>query len=124
MPWNTQYNSFQGRIQGLLQHFQYNIIFSPWDLQINDLDLLLDICLREIQSEKDASVRIQILKMIETIMDHEMYKMHPYKLDDIRDTVNELILFEDDQFPYSVKEKESIAKLNLKFQILNFWEYL
>ena len=84
------------------------------------MDLLLDICLREIQSEKDASVRIQILKMIETIMDHEMYKMHPYKLDDIRDTVNELILFEDDQFPYSVKEKESIAKLNLKFQILNF----
>lgn len=83
---------------------------------INDLNVLLDICLREIQTEKDASVRVQILRMIETIMDHSMYKQYPYKLEDIRDTVNELILYEDDaNSEYSMKEKESIAKLNMKF---------
>ncbi|TNV79018.1 hypothetical protein FGO68_gene2123 [Halteria grandinella] len=88
---------------------------------INDLNLLLDICLREIQTEKDPNVRVQILRMIETIMDHEQYKTYPYKLDDIRDTVNELILSEDEENgAYTIKEKESIAKLNLKFQILNF----
>ena len=87
---------------------------------INDLNVLLDICLREIQSEREAGVRVQILRMIETIMDHERYRQYPYKLEDIRDTVNELILYEDEQHEYSVKEKESIAKLNLKFQLMSF----
>jgi hypothetical protein len=87
---------------------------------VNDLSVLLDICLREIQTEKDASIRVQILRMVETIMDHPVYQEYPYKLEDIRDTINELILYEDDASPYSIKEKESIAKLNLKFQILSF----
>ena len=87
---------------------------------VNDLSVLLDICLREIQTEKDSSIRVQILRMIETIMDHPMYKEYPYKLEDIRDTMNELILYESDETPYSIKERESIAKLNLKFQILSF----
>ena len=55
--------------------------------------------------------------MIETIMDHEMYRTYPYKLDDIRDIINELILYEDEALGggYSDKEKEYISKLNLKF---------
>ena len=57
---------------------------------------------------------MQILRMIDTIMDHDSYRKYPYKMEDIRDTVNELILYED-ECGYSVKEKESIAKLNLKF---------
>jgi hypothetical protein len=88
---------------------------------INDLNVLLDICLREIQTEKDPNVRVQILRMIETIIDHDMYKQYPYKLDDIRDTVNELVLYEDEsQGGYSIKEKEFISKLNLKFQMFSF----
>ena len=86
---------------------------------VNDLSVLLDICLREIQTEKDSSVRVQILRMIETIMDNKMYKDYPYKLDDIKETVNELILYEDESSGYSIKEKESIAKLNLKFQMFS-----
>jgi Protein of unknown function (DUF2013) len=71
----------------------------------NDLNILLDICLREIQTEKDSNIRVQILRMIETIMDHWMYKQYPYKLEDIRDTVNELILYEDESTGgYTVKE--------------------
>jgi hypothetical protein len=61
--------------------------------------------------------------MIETILDHEMYRTYPYKLDVTRDTIEELILYEDESAPgggYSQKEKESIAKLNLKFQMFNF----
>ena len=81
--------------------------------------MLLDICLREIQTEKDSSVRVQILRMIETIMDNKMYKDYPYKLDDNKETVNELILYEDESSGYSIKEKESIAKLNLKFQMFS-----
>jgi len=60
--------------------------------------------------------------MIETIMDHEMYRTYPYKLDDIREIINELILYEDESAGgYSDKEKEYIAKLNLKFQMINMW---
>lgn len=87
-------------------------------LNINDLNVLLDICLREIQTEKNPDIRVQILRMIEIIMDHEMYKMYPYKLDDIRETINELILYEDESVEgggYSIKEKACISKLNLKF---------
>ena len=59
--------------------------------------------------------------MIETIMDHEMYKTYPYKLDDIRDTITELILYEDESTGgYSIKEMESIAKINLKFQMMSY----
>ena len=58
--------------------------------------------------------------MIETIIDHEMYKMYPYKLDDVKETIDELILYEDESTSgYSMKEKESIAKLNLKFQMMS-----
>ena len=58
--------------------------------------------------------------MIETIIDHEMYKMYPYKLDDVKETIDELILYEDESTGgYSMKEKESIAKLNLKFQMMS-----
>jgi hypothetical protein len=85
----------------------------------NDLNVLLDICLREIQTERDEAIRVQILRTVETIMDHHAYRQYPYKLEDIRDTINELVLFEDElHAPYSVKERESIAKINLKFQML------
>ena len=52
-----------------------------------------------------------------------MYRTYPYKLDDIRDIINELILYEDESQGggYSPKEKEYIAKLNLKFQMINMW---
>ena len=53
--------------------------------------------------------------MIETIMDHEIYKQYPYKFDEVKETINELILYEDDASGSSFKEKEAIAKLNLKF---------
>ena len=85
----------------------------------NDLNVLLDICLREIQTEKNENIRVQILRMIETIIEHEMYKRYPYKLEDVKETINELILYEDESTGgYSMKEKESIAKLNLKFQMM------
>ena len=54
--------------------------------------------------------------MIETIMDHEKYRQYPYKLENIRETLHELIMFEDESNGgYSVKEREYIALLNLKF---------
>ena len=57
--------------------------------------------------------------MIETIMCHDMYEKYPYKMEDIRETVNELILYEDaSQGGYSFKEKEALAKLNLKFMMM------
>lgn len=80
----------------------------------------MDICLREIQREKVAHTRAQILKVIETIMDNPMFKKYPYKVDDIKETIYELILYEDEdpKGGYSLKEREHLAMLNLKFQMM------
>jgi hypothetical protein len=50
-------------------------------------------------------------------MDHTEFKRYPYKLEDIEQTVYEIILYEDDgsKGGYSIKERECLSKLNLKF---------
>ena len=55
-----------------------------------------------------------------------MYKKYPHKVGDVKQTIHELILYEDDMDGggYSLKEKEYIAKLNLKFQVLNYLNWL
>lgn len=84
---------------------------------INDMQLIIDICLNQIQREKKEDTRVSILKAIDTIMDHRMFKQYPYNLDSIQETVNELILYEDESKPYSDKERECLSKLNMKFQL-------
>ena len=85
------------------------------------MNLLLDICLREIQREKKASSRVQILRMIDIILDNSVFKKYPYKIDDIKETLSELILYEDESSGgYSLKEKEYIVRLNLKFQTIDY----
>lgn len=60
-----------------------------------------------------------MLKVIYTIMEHEMFKQFPYRVENVVETIQELILYEEDdnQGGYSIKEKEWIAKLNLLFQM-------
>ena len=55
--------------------------------------------------------------MIDTILGHDMYRRYPYKVEDIKETLMELILYEDESQGggYSQKEREYIARLNLKF---------
>ena len=56
--------------------------------------------------------------MIYIIIENPNFKKYQYKLDDIKETIHELILYEEDvNGGYGLKEKEYIAKLNLKFQI-------
>lgn len=56
--------------------------------------------------------------MIDTIMENSTFIKYPYKIEDISDTINELILYEDEtNGGYSMKEKEWIIRLNLKFQV-------
>lgn len=52
-----------------------------------------------------------------------MFKQYPYRVDSIRETLQELILYEEEEVTggYSLKEKEWIAKLNLLFQITDFY---
>ncbi len=85
---------------------------------INDMYLLLDICLQQITRQKKHEVRVQILRLIDSIIDNPMFRNYPYKVDDIKQTIEELII--EDEGNYSQKERECLAKLNLKFQIINF----
>lgn len=78
----------------------------------------MDICLREIQREKAPHVRAMILKVMGTILEQPMFKQHPYKVEDIKETVYELILYEDEDHGYSLKEREELTMLNLQFEMM------
>jgi hypothetical protein len=45
----------------------------------------------------------------------------PYLLDEIKNTVYELILYEDEKLGhgFSIKEREILSRLNLQFEIMN-----
>ena len=84
---------------------------------MNDLQLIIDICLDHIQKEKESETRVQILKALDTIVDHKMFRQFPYNLDALKETIYDMILFEDEEKTggYSPKEREWMSSLNMKF---------
>lgn len=81
----------------------------------NDLNLLMDIALREVRTQADTKNRVQILKLIETILDNELYRENKYRIGDVEDMILEQILYEEEaveEKQYSNYELECIASLN------------
>lgn len=59
--------------------------------------------------------------MIYNIMENKEFKAYSKLIEDIQDTINELIRNEDETGGgYSLKEKERIMKLNLKFEVFDY----
>jgi hypothetical protein len=84
----------------------------------NDLNYILDICLNEIQREKNTDTRVQILKAIDNIVENKKFRERPYNMNGIQQVVKDLILEEEDNGGYSEKEKEWLSNLNLKFEMM------
>ena len=82
---------------------------------INDLDLLMDILLREATTNTNSKTRIQILKLMEVVLDNEIYREHKYRMEDVEEMVQECILYEEEESQekkYGDAELECIATLN------------
>lgn len=73
-----------------------NLIFNDTQLgefyfNINDLSILVDIVLREITANNDAGTRVNILKLMFTILKHKTYCEEFYKLEEMENVINELV---------------------------------
>ena len=73
-----------------------NIILNNQKLQSyyfnkNDLNSLIDILLREGQTNASTDTRAQIFRLIETIIKNENYKTEKYKIDEVKQMTNEVV---------------------------------
>mmetsp|Transcript_38106 Transcript_38106/g.36463 ORF Transcript_38106/g.36463 Transcript_38106/m.36463 type:complete len:90 (+) Transcript_38106:366-635(+) len=84
------------------------------------MQLIIDICLDHLEREKNPDTRVQILKALDTIIEHRMFRQYPYNLETLQQTIYEMILFEDEEKTggYSIKEREWMSTLNLKFELM------
>ena len=83
----------------------------------NDLNLLMDVMLREVVSNPDSKTRIQIYKLIETVLNNEIYREYKYRYEDVEQVIRENIMDDEGDNKFSDAERECIASLNTFFQI-------
>ena len=54
---------------------------------INDLNLILDILIREVTTTTSSKTRVQLLKLTELVLDNEVYREDNYRRDDVQEVV-------------------------------------
>lgn len=82
----------------------------------NDISALVDILLRESQTNMDSKVRIAALSLLEVVLNNKVYQEHKFRREDIEDMVQQAILYDDDQ-PHDEYEMECLASLNQFFEV-------
>ena len=63
----------------------------------NDINLIMDILLREVLTNQESKTRCQILMLIEVLMNNDIYKEQNYKVDEVEEMIEEQIKFEEDE---------------------------
>lgn len=87
---------------------------------LNDLNLLLDILLREVSTTPLSKTRVQLLKLLELVLDNQIYREDNYRIEDVEEMIQEQILYEDEEEEgdaasgkkHSDAELECIASIN------------
>lgn len=96
----------------LISNQETNIEFT-----LNDYDVLIDAGLRELEQENPARARIRILEVLHKIIcDPEYSEGENYasKMDFFRDRIENMVIHEEDDSPYAVKERINLMKINMK----------
>ena len=99
-----------------------NIIMSKPQLasyyfNTNDIHMIVDILIREATTNGSSMNRVQVYKLLETVLGNEVYKEGKYRLSDVKEMIKEQVLFEDETKKYSDVERECVANLNQFIQI-------
>lgn len=103
-------------IQVLMTNYRTKSTF----FTLNDIDVIVDCCLREIESKNTSRTRTQILKVMNLILLNEEYlKTYNKRLVDFNQKLENTVLFEDSNFEYSVKEREQLVRLNMRLAKLS-----
>ena len=73
----------------------------------NDFDLVVDCCLRELESKNTARSRTQVIRVMNLILDNQAWisKNH-HRLDEFNQKLELIILHEDETCTFTVKERE------------------
>lgn len=74
---------------------------------MNDFDLIVDCCLRELESANTGRTRTQILRVLNLILDNNQYvELNMNRLVEFNTTLTNIVLYEDEQNEFTVKERE------------------
>ena len=87
----------------------------------NDYDVLVDLCLRELEQSNHEKARIQIFKVLYLILCEPIYIENPnytYRIDMYKTKLENVIIHEEDESPYAVKERINIMRINMKLNQL------
>jgi hypothetical protein len=86
---------------------------------LNDYGLIVDCCLRELESPNTSRTRIQILKVMCVILDHPAFIAHnKHRLSDFNTKLENLVIHEDASQEFVVKEREQIIRVNMRLMKL------
>jgi len=62
--------------------------------------------------------------MVDVIVSKPEFRRNQDKLEEVRETVKELVLYEDEsKGGYSMREREQIMRLNLKFEVYQDYNF-
>lgn len=56
---------------------------------VNDLDALTDILVREAVHNPLSKNRVQVLKLLEIVLDNKLYREHKFRINDIEQMIQE-----------------------------------
>jgi len=63
----------------------------------NDINLIMDILLREVLTNQESKTRCQILRLMETLLNNDIYKEQNYKIEEVEEMIDEQIKYEEDE---------------------------
>lgn len=74
---------------------------------MNDYDLIVDCCLRELESANTGRTRTQILRVLNLILDNSQYvELNRNRLPEFSSKIENIVIYEDDSNEFTVKERE------------------
>lgn len=81
----------------------------------NDVDFVVDVAIRELGAPNKVMARVEILKVLNVILDHEPYwQYYQHRLVELDQLCEGQIMFEDEDKPYLAQELMQLSTLNHK----------
>lgn len=84
---------------------------------VNDFDVIIDVCLRELEKDHPSRDRIHIFKVLYIILCTDKYILEPaysHRIDQYKKVIESVVVNEDDAAGYVTKERINIIKINQK----------